>query len=310
MDVSRRAWLAASKVNLYLGITGRRADGYHELESLVVPVSLCDRVSCTDAAGVSCRVVGVGQMVGTVAEIPESSNLAWRAAQLLRETAGLTRGVDIVIEKQIPLGGGMGGGSADAAAVLVGLNDFWELGMSVEALAGLGATLGSDMPAMVHGGAVRMEGVGERVTPLEGTIGPYWLVLLNPGFPVATADIYYRYSQALTSGGGDYKSAVSAYIEGDVDRLADALFNGLQETVFCKYPLIGMMHKWLLEAGARGALLSGSGGTVFGLCRTREEAESVLEAVRAGPGASMWTGLVHTLPDSVMAAHESLTLIV
>lgn len=303
---------AYAKINLYLEVLGRRENGYHDLRSLVMPVSLCDDISIERAdSGVISEMVAVNAICREgVEETASDGNLTTRAAETLRAATGCKAGARIQIEKRIPIGGGLGGGSADAAAVFVGLNRFWNLGVPVERLMEIGATVGSDVPALIHGGAVWMEGVGEKVRPCADCEGladaPWWLVLVYPGFPVSTGDIYRRYQSCLTPGDGTVNNFRFALKRGDVALAAANLFNSLQETVFGKYPLIGLTAEYLREAGALGALVSGSGASVFGLASSREHAREVEVRVQQRMGQAVWTQVASTLPGGVMVAHGPL----
>ena len=300
-----------AKINLYLGVLGRRQDGYHEIDSIVVPVSLFDVMTLEETAGPIELVLegSSGVSCDSIKNESVDRNLAVRAAAALKAAAGYAGGVRIGLEKNIPIGGGLGGGSADAAGVLIGLNELWNTGFSREKLMELGARLGCDVPALVHGGPVRMQGVGERVSGLPGADlnhGGWWLVLVNPGFGVSTGDIYARHSLSLTSVANPIKGIVSALEEGKSNLAAQGLYNALQDTVFTKYPLIEMVAENLRNAGACGVLVSGSGASVFGMARDEKDAHAISERVRNWPGYSVWSRAVRILPDGVMVAHGPL----
>lgn len=304
---------AHAKINLCLEVLGKRADGYHDLRSIVAPVSLHDTVVLKHAKTIETVFDAVDLPVGGCGELPDSpANLTTRVARALQAATGHSGGVRIGITKRIPVGGGLGGGSADAAAVLRGLVKLWNLNITPAALSHLGASLGCDIPALLHGGVVLMEGVGERTTPFQlGTPptsdGKWWLIIANPGFGVSTADIYARHDLSLTSGPPLYINAVSALKGGDLNSAAQSLFNGLQATVVRKYPLVGMVLDELARAGAVGALVSGSGASVFGLARHEAHARAMAAGVRAKLDGTVWTRVVTLLPDGVMAAHGPLT---
>ena len=315
MDQGPVCLYAAAKVNLFLEVLKKRSDGYHDIRSVVVPVSLCDKVTLKRTAGdISTEVTDTDLII-------PGDNLVTKAAMLLREATKCEYGARITLEKNIPVGGGLGGGSADAAIVLKGLNSLWGTGLSLQRLCDLGAELGCDLPALLHNSAVLVEGVGERITNLDqfrdadadipGTENQgWWLVIANPGFEVSTADIYSRCKRALTSGTNTYKDMVSALLEKDLESASCALFNGLQETVFCKYPLIRILAESLDKAGAVGSLVSGSGGSVFGLARNQDHAKKIRDSVCRILGESVWITVARTLPDGVMAAHGPLTALV
>ena len=300
---------APAKINLFLEILDRRSSGYHDLRSVLVPISLEDRLSLSRTEGpietaidenssVDCEVLTSGGDNG--------DNLATLAARLLREKTGYSGGAYIRLEKHIPVGGGLGGGSADAAAVLRGLNELWQTAVPRNELAAIGARVGCDVPALVHGDIVLVEGLGEQVTPLPHAIRDWWLVLVNPGFGVSTKDIYSRCSGPLTSDSLSAKRMVCSLRGGDINDAAKCLFNGLQETVFRKYPLIRLIAEALDAAGSLGTLLSGSGGTVFGLARNEDHACRMAASVARDVAPAVWCKVARALPDGVTVAHGPL----
>lgn len=305
--------LAPAKINLTLEILGKRPDGYHDLRSLVVPVSLYDTLTLTGTKGasidVSCAVVGLPGENQELLPAP-ADNLAARAARLLRDVTGYAGGARIEIQKEIPIGGGMGGGSADAAGTLVGLNRLWQTGLAVEPLMELGARLGSDIPAMVYGKPVCMEGRGEKVRPVPcqwpaGT--QWWIVVVNPGFNVPTRDIYRRFRTGLTSPQETFINACFALERGDVKLASASLQNSLEAVVFNKYPLLSILAERLKSAGALGVLLSGSGASVFAVAANHDQALAIEAQVKGELGPWLWTKVAQILPDSVMVAHGPLT---
>ncbi len=300
---------APAKINLFLDVVGRRADGYHDLQSIVMPIDVCDEITL--------RVLPEGVSLETEwgARPPDDApaaeeNLAVKAARALQAASGCKRGVQIRLRKVIPMGGGMGGGSADAAAVLRTLNVLWELDWPLERLQEIGLTLGCDVPAMVCGRAVLMEGKGERVTPLrlepDAVETAWWVVVVNPGFPVSTPDIYCRYKPGLTPPRDAFTTIRFALERGRWTEVARGLFNALQETAFAKYPSLALLAVGLRNAGARGVLLSGSGASLFGLAETEEEARAVEARIRLATGPWLWSRAARMLPDGVMAAHGPL----
>ena len=297
-----------AKINLYMEVIGRRSDGYHEIRSLVTPVSVFDTLTLVKTDGVidTTVVQGNGFRAEDLVDLHPERNLATRAAVALKEETGYAGGVNITVDKRIPVGGGLGGGSADAAGVLVGLNALWETGLTPEALAVLGARLGCDVPALVHGGMVLMEGRGELVSRPACRPADMHLVLVNPGFSVLTRDIYERYIPPLTSVRPGIKNMVSALESGDVDTVGRSLFNGLQDTVFRKYPLIEQTAEALTEAGSIGVLLCGSGASVLGLARHEADARRMAALVESRLRFPVWVHAVKTLPDGVMVAHGPL----
>ena len=302
---------APAKINLTLEVFGKRADGYHDLRSLVVPVSLYDVLTLTPLDAdieVSCEVVGLPGENLPMLPAPRD-NLAVRAAHLLREVTGCCGGARIHIRKEIPIGGGMGGGSADAAAALTGLNRLWGTGLSIEALMELGARLGSDIPAMVYGKAVCMEGRGEKITPVPTcwTAGTeWWIVVVNPGFNVPTGDIYRRFRSGLTSNEETFINARFALERGDRKLACASLVNSLEAPVYDKYPLLASVAGRLKSAGADGVLLSGSGASVFAVAENHGQALVIEARMKRENGSWLWSRVAQILPDGVMVAHGPL----
>ncbi len=305
---------APAKINLVLDVLGRRPDGYHDIRSLVTPVSLCDTLRMTLASDgiISTRIHAVALPGGAaaVAGIASRDNLATRAATLFFARSGLRPGCRIEIAKRIPVGAGLGGGSADGAGVLLGLNALFDAPYDRVELARMGAEIGCDVPALVLGGAVRMTGRGETVAPLflGGGVrrAPFWLVLLNPGFAVPTGDIYRRWIPGLTLTDEVYKSLEFVFTSGDVQGLADGLWNSLQSAAFTKYPALELLADALRVAGARGVLLAGSGGTVFGLAGSCVDARRIRRRAVDALGTKVWSRVVKTMPDGVTVAHGPL----
>ena len=173
---------APAKLNLFLHIIGRRADGYHELQSVMQFVELSDELSfqCVDSSDICLR--------SDDSEVKPEDNLVYRAARLLQRHAGITQGATITLQKNIPVGAGMGGGSSDAATTLLGLNQLWDTQLDVDTLAGLGQSLGADIPFFVRGRAAWVEGIGERLLPID--LPQPWYLLVVPPCTVATSDLY------------------------------------------------------------------------------------------------------------------------
>lgn len=293
---------APAKINLYLGVLGERADGYHEIKSLAMPISLCDRISLESIpAGIEAKAETSVYFPGIPWPFSMGAlknNLTTRAAQLLKKTTGYRRGAKIRVEKNIPIGGGMGGGSSDAAAVLNGLNALWDTRLTKNELMELGAQLGCDIPALVHGGAIEITGRGERIRPVRRAARPaIWMLLVNPGICISTSDIYARYRPSLTSRPppASFDLILRGLEEGSLDRISAGLFNALQQTVYRKYPLLEIIHNELEQAGADGVLLSGSGSTVFALTGTCARGRKLEARIRATVDCPLWTCVVQAI---------------
>ena len=248
-------WPAPAKLNLFLRITGRRADGYHELQTVFRLLDWGDELR------VRVRADGTIRRLAGVSGVPEQDDLTVRAARLLREHVGGTAGVEIELEKRIPMGGGLGGGSSDAATVLVALNHLWRCGLDEDALAELGRRLGADVPVFVRGRSAWAEGVGERLTPLALPRRHY--VVLDPHEHVPTAALF----QAPELTRNAPRATISSFVSGETTE------NAFAPVVRERHPRVAAALDWLGRHGA--ARLSGSGGCVFLETVTREQAEAV-----------------------------------
>lgn len=304
---------APAKVNLTLEILGRRPDGYHELRSVVMPVSLFETVEVRARSDAEVRVETVADGVDLTAldGMPPEKHLAAKAVRAMQRALGCPgRGVDVRIVKRIPIGAGMAGGSADAAGVFACLRAMWAPDMPEADWLAAGASVGSDVPALQLGGAVLMEGRGERVSRLLGPDehpAPFWLVAVFPGYSVSTKEVYAAADDPSAAGGltadlGLWQTLARSVRHGDARAASGSLFNGLQNTVSHLHPPTSRFCSALREAGALGTLLSGSGSAVFGLAGSEEDAR----AIRRRLPREAWSKVLRTLPDGVMAAHGPL----
>ena len=249
---------AYAKINLTLDVLGRRADGYHALATVMQTIDLYDTICLT--ATDDDRV----QLICTTTALSNDENLAARAAQLLRQRLALTQGVCIELHKRIPVAAGLGGGSSDAAATLLALQQWWRLALSREDLLDIAASLGSDVPFFLTGGLALCEGRGEQVTQLA----PYWptamrwLLLVKPAVSIATAAVF-RSLPASDYTNGTYSQAVCSALHAGTMPRAEDLHNGLERSVMVRYPEVAQAREDLLAAGASLVRLSGSGPTLF-----------------------------------------------
>ena len=258
---------AHAKINLYLDVIGKRPDGYHNLETVFHSIGLHDTVIIRQHGGTGIRVQCDHPNVPC-----DSRNLAHRAAALLSEKVGGLGGLAIDIQKRIPVAAGLAGGSANAAAVLHGVNELFRLGITQETLMELGATLGADVPFCLHGGAALGLGIGDRLTRLPPLSDAAFL-LLNPGIEVSTASVFQRLNFSLTT---PKKSGIiikTCLETNDAVGIGKNLYNLLEVPVFSEYPVLAALKAELsTQAGSYGALMSGSGATVFALMVTPDAA--------------------------------------
>jgi 4-diphosphocytidyl-2-C-methyl-D-erythritol kinase len=267
---------ARAKVNLFLRVLGRRADGYHDLQSLIVPIDLADRLkihAVSDSTefrtlSLSLQVTGQEELIRGVPA--DDSNLVLRAASALADRAHPRGFADVTLDKRVPTAGGLGGGSADAAATLKALNHLWACGLDHRELLEVAAEVGSDVPALLLGGAVMAEGRGERVEP--SSIPRLNLALATFSFGVSTADAFRWWDEDGASTGRDPASILDQVDrdgrgEGHVDPqpLAQLLYNDLERSVTRRHPIVGEVKDLLLHAGALAAVMSGSGPSLFSI---------------------------------------------
>lgn len=277
---------ARAKINVFLRVLAAREDGYHDLESLVVPITLADRVTVRSADRLQVEVKGAARLAG---EVPAGGlNLALVAALALGDACSTSGGALVEIEKRIPVASGLGGGSADAAATLLALNEHWGCDLDPATLADLGERIGSDVPAMLAEAPVLMFGRGEQLAPAD--VQPFWWVVVTFDFGVRSPDAYRWWDEDAAPTGPDPEPLLAAAEKGDAEALGELLFNDLEAPVFARHPSVGAAKRRLLEAGALGAVMSGSGSSVVGLARSRAHAEDLARAfegaiVASGPPA-------------------------
>ncbi len=271
---------AHAKINLALDVGAVRPDGYHEIHSVMQSLLLGDVVVLEDRpAGVSLECLaaapvhqGAMRFIGSDEEsMPpfDQRNLAWRAAEQLMEDTGICRGLHITIHKGIPLSAGLGGGSADAAAVLRGLNRLWGLGLSLEELAAIGAKLGADIPFCLYGGTAEAKGIGEIIRSVQ-PLPPWPVILLKPPISISTAACYREYDGLSRAVRIDVTSMLSAVVEQNLDRLVACLGNSLEAVVLPRFAEMAYYRTLMEKRGCLGVLMSGSGPTLFGLVRDLE----------------------------------------
>lgn len=254
-------WPAPAKLNLMLRILGRRSDGYHRLQTVFQFLDLCDGLSFRR------RNDGVIHRLGEVPGVPHEDDLVVQAARRLQQQSACPFGADIVLEKRVPMGAGLGGGSSDAATTLMALNRVWGCGLSIGQLASLGLSLGADVPVFVHGRSAWAEGVGEQLFPLD--LPEPWYLVLVPPCQISTAEIFAAPDLTRDSD----RMTISEYLAG---RAA----NDCQSVVCRRYPLVADALDWLGRFAA--ARLTGTGAALFASFEREEEA---LEVSRRAPGA-------------------------
>jgi 4-diphosphocytidyl-2-C-methyl-D-erythritol kinase len=248
---------APAKINLFLHVTGRRADGYHLLETLLVAIDVGDTITLTR------RADGAIVRINEVAGVPAASDLAVRAAAALKKATGCSFGVDLAVTKRIPMGGGMGGGSSDAASVLLALNRLWETKLPQEALMRMGLALGADVPFFLQGEPALARGIGEALTPLS--LPPLWIVVLVPPVSVATATIFAAPELTRNSPSAKIDVFSEGYGRNDLERVASA-----------RFPEIAAALEYLGKHSP-SARMTGSGSAVFAPFVSEAEARAAVD---------------------------------
>ena len=277
--MSTTVWPAPAKLNLFLHVLRRRDDGYHDLQTVFQFIDLEDRIS------LYVRPDGRVRRTSAHAQVGEDADLVVRAARLLKQETGTSLGADISVDKRIPLGAGLGGGSSDAATTLLGLNKVWNLGLGSDDLAALGLRLGADVPVFVHGLAAWAEGVGERLQPVE--LETPWYLVINPGCSVSTQSVFshpaltrdsaaLRIRDFLPPGGGQVLS---------LRALLDSARNDCEAVVRELYPEVDEVLRWLSRCG--DARMTGTGASVFAPFAERAQAQQWLQRL---PDA--WNGFI------------------
>jgi 4-diphosphocytidyl-2-C-methyl-D-erythritol kinase len=256
---------APAKINARLKVTGKRPDGYHELVSIMVPLYIFDVIDLTITTDSEIRIGVKGR------DIPgDETNLAYRAARDFMALAGIKDGVAIDLVKNIPVAAGLGGGSSDGAAVLMALNHIYSSPLSDGELHRLALGLGADVPFFLKGCPCLATGIGEILEPIPAW-PEAWYVVVTPPLQVSTAWVYKNLKLQLTTGEYDY---IVNTLKNDTFTISTLLENDLETVTTASFPIINTLKKLLVDAGAEGAIMSGSGPSVFGVFASREKAES------------------------------------
>jgi 4-diphosphocytidyl-2-C-methyl-D-erythritol kinase len=279
------------KVNLLLNILGKRPDGFHELETVLQPVNLCDRLTferCGDAVELSC----------SVAALPvDSRNLVHRAATGFLQTAKISDGVRIHLEKKIPLAAGLGGGSGNAATTLLALNELFDQPLSAAKLSEVAVSLGSDVPFFLQNKPALATGRGEKIQPLNSfpALRGRAFLLIHPGFGISTPWAYQnlaRFPEALNGRPGRAQKLIARLQTGDGRTAGAEFYNSLEAPALGKYPVLALYQEFLRANGALAALMSGSGSTTFAIAENMAATESLVEKFKSKFGQNCWTAVV------------------
>ncbi len=268
--ITRKAY---GKINLALDITGKREDGYHLVKMILQTVDLYDQITVErleDGIVLTCDDPRVPT---------DEKNLAYKAARLMIQTFDLSAGVKIHIEKKIPMQGGMGGGSTDAAAVILAVNELFDLHADLDLLDKLAVTLGADVPFCLRKGTYLAEGIGEKLTALPNAPHGY-LVLIVPSFGISTVWAYARADEMVDLIHPDITGMVKAIEKQDLAEMAAGMGNVLEQVAILEHPEIQNVKEQLLQHGALGAMMTGSGSVIFGIFDDQKKADLCFEAIK------------------------------
>ena len=266
---------ARAKINLGLDVIRKREDGYHEVRMIMQSLKMYDELTITKVCepGITIKTNRVYLPVN-------EDNLIYKAARLIMDNYEIKGGIEVELEKFIPVSAGMAGGSSDAAATLVGMNQLFSLGISKKKLMELGKTIGADIPFCIMRGTVLAEGIGEKLTPLDSQFS-YPVVIAKPPVNVSTGFVYENLKlQGVEH--PDIDGMLKAINEGDMDGVCERLGNVLETVTIPKYPVIKEIKQKMLDMGAKGSLMSGSGPTVFGIFENFSTARKCADELKEG----------------------------
>jgi len=257
---------AYAKVNLTLDVIGKLPNGYHQVRMIMQQIDLHDEVILTPMKS------GI-KLVTNSPFIPvDHRNIAYKAARIMLKRYNIKSGIHIKIDKQIPVSAGLAGGSTDAAAVIKGMNSIFELGLSLEEQMAIGLELGADVPFCIMGGAALAEGIGEKLTPIEG-VKEGWMVLAKPNIGVSTKEVYQNLEWDKIGKHPNTENMLEAIMDSDIHTVSEELCNVLEEVTINLYPAVKELKDRFWEYGAFGVLMSGSGPSVFGFFKSYEKAK-------------------------------------
>ena len=266
-----------AKVNLFLSVGGRRPDGYHEIETIFHTIGLADSLTLTPSKTGLIEIDMRSELEAMELPPPEA-NIVHRAAEELGRHRSSVEGVCIEIVKRIPIGAGLGGGSGNAAGALAALNDLWDVGLDSDGLGELAGELGADVPYCMTGGTALATGRGERITPLPQP-APIWFVLGLSKVPLYTRDVYDNFEMAPDAAGAVIAPMAAALGAGQIEEVAALVHNDLERPAFRLRPELEDKKRAMLDAGALGALMSGSGPTIFAITRDARRAAALAARV-------------------------------
>lgn len=264
-----------SKINLTLNVLAKRQDGYHDIETIMQSINLADKIFIKE------EKEGIKIKCSHPLVPVDSQSLTYRSAEKILNRYRIIKGIKIEIDKKIPLASGMAGGSANSASILVGINKLFTLNLSNKDLREIGEGLGMDIPFCIQNGTALAYHKGEKVTPLPLINPPLWIIIINPGFEIPTKWAYNNLDlDRIKKEKNNTKAMLKALKMRELQGIAKNLFNSFEGLIIEKYPEIGKIKDRLIEEGTLGALMSGSGPTVFGIAQNKEQALKIYEKLK------------------------------
>ena len=263
------------KINLGLDVLRRREDGYHEVRMIMQTVGLYDVLTMKK------RKDDKIEMTCNLSFLPtDERNLVYKAVKLIKDKYHIKDGVEINLSKRIPVAAGMAGGSSNCAAALKGMNQLFDLGLSIDELCEIGVTLGADVPYCIWGGTALSEGIGEKLSRVDAMPDCY-ILIAKPGISVSTAFVYKNLDLPALSSHPDIDGMLECLKEKDLTGICNRLENVLETVTIKEYPIIEKVKKHLMDQGAKGALMSGSGPTIFAIFEDKKTADDAMESLRS-----------------------------
>ena len=264
---------ARAKINIAIDVIGKREDGYHEVEMIMQEIDLYDEIKITEL--VEDKIV----IKTNLDFLPnDSTNIAYKAAELIKNKFNIKSGVEIDVEKNIPVSAGLAGGSTDAAAVLKSLNKLWNLNQTTEELMVIGKKIGADVPFCILGGCAVAKGIGEKLTPIKGI--DRWVLLVKPNVFISTEDVYRKLKLDKLEKRPDINKIIEAIENEDINAVYDNMENVLESVTAKEYEVIGNIKSKMIQCQADVSLMSGSGSSVFGLYRDYKKAKTAYKNIQ------------------------------
>jgi len=276
---------ARAKLNLFLEVRGKREDGYHNIRSIVTEIPLSDNLTFRLTTSRSIKIFC------SPPDLSNDANIVSDIARFLQERYDVEKGIDIHIEKNIPIAAGLGGGSSDAAVAVKVLNKLWDLYLSRNQMHDIAARFGSDINFFLEGGTALISGRGENVRPLSVPVKIDYLLLVNPNIRISSKDAY-SWVNCFTEDDEKFKKMYKALQSGNIQAISKALYNDLEQGVMSRNPLLRKIKQDLLDLGALGSLMSGSGATLFGIFDNKVKAMRATEYFR---GLNFWVFITQTV---------------